>query len=156
MEEKNFYLTKEGLKKLEKEYRDLKKLRLLKIKGESPKFLKSEDFNPEYFSFWENLSFLESRIVELENIFKNFKLIKTPPKGKQGVVNLGATVLVEVDGRTDKFKIVGPLEANPSLGKISNESPVGRTLLGHRVGEEVIVSSPIKIVYKIKKITYLS
>jgi len=46
------------------------------------------------------------------------------------------------------------LEANPSLGKISNESPVGKTLFGHRVGDEILISSPIKTIYKIKKIKY--
>ena len=74
----------------------------------------------------------------------------------QNIVNLGATVLVEVDGQNDEFMIVGSLEANPAIGKISNESPVGRMLLGHRVGDEVVVSSPIQTVYKIKKIKYLT
>ena len=155
MEEKKFYLTKEGLEKFKKEYRDLKNLKLSKTKGEIPKIWHSEDLNPEYLSFQEDLSFLETRIAELKNILKNVKLIKPPPKERQNVVNLGAQVIVEVDGQTDEFTIVGTLEANPSLGKISNESPVGRTLLGHRVGEEVIVSSPIQTVYKIKKIRYL-
>jgi len=154
--EKNFYLTKEGLEKIQKEYHGLKNLKIAKTKGEIPKIWHSEDINPEYLSFWEDLSFLEIRIAELENIFKNTELIKPPPKEKQNVVNLGATVLVEIEGQTDEFRIVGTLEASPSLGKISNESPVGRALLGHKVGDEVIVSSPIKTVYKIKKIKYQS
>jgi len=156
MEEKKFYLTKEGLEKFKKEYRDLKNLKLSKTKGEIPKIWHSEDLNPEYLSFQEDLSFLESRIAELEYILKNTELIKPPPKEKQNMVNLGATVLVEVDGQNDEFMIVGSLEANPAIGKISNESPVGRMLLGHRVGDEVVVSSPIQTVYKIKKIKYLT
>jgi len=155
-ERKKFYLTEQGLEKIKKEYQDLKNLKLSKTKGEVPKIWHSEDLNPEYLSFQEDLSFLETRIVELENILKHAELITAPPKEKQDIVNLGAQVIVEVDGQTDEFTIVGTLEANPSLGKISNESPVGRTLLGHRVGEEVIVSSPIQTVYKIKKIRYLS
>ena len=151
---KKFYLTSEGFEKIKKEYKNLKDLRLLKIRGEVPKIWQSEDLNPEYLSFREDLSFLESRIAELEYIFKNVELIKPPSKEKQNIVNLGATVGVEVEGQRDEFKIIGPLEANPSLGKISNESPVGRALLGHRVGDEVIVSSPVKTIYKIKKIRY--
>lgn len=153
-EEKKFYLTKEGLEKIKMECQDLKNLKLSKTKGEIPKIWQSEDLNPEYLSFQEDLSFLESRIAELEYILKNAELIKPPPKERQNIVNLGARILVEVDGQKDEFEIVGTLEANPAVGKISNESPVGRALLGHRVGEAVVVSSPIQTVYKIKKIKY--
>ena len=153
-EEKKFYLTKQGLEKIKREYRDLKELKLAKTKGESPKILHSEDLNPEYFAFQEDVSFLEARMVELENTLKNVELIKPPKKEKQNVIGLGAQVMLEVDGQTDEFQIVGTLEANPAIGKISNESPVGRTLLGHQVGDEVVVSSPIKTIYKIKKIKY--
>ncbi|PIX88480.1 MAG: transcription elongation factor GreA [Candidatus Nealsonbacteria bacterium CG_4_10_14_3_um_filter_36_16] len=154
MEEKKFYLTKEGLERIKKEYQDLKNLKFSKTKGGVPKLWESEDLNPEYLSFQEDLSFLEARLAELENIVKNAELIKSPPKEKQNIINLGATVLVEVDGQNDEFTIVGTLEANPALGKISNESPVGRLLLDHRVGDEVTVSSPIQTIYKIKKIRY--
>jgi len=155
MEEKKFYLTKEGLERMKKEYHDLRELKLAKTKGESPKILHSEDLNPEYLAFQEDLSFLEIRLSELENILKNAELIKSPTsKDKQKIINLGATVLVEVDGQKDEFTLVGSLEANPSLGKISNESPVGRALLGHKIGDQVTVSSPIQTIYKIKKIKY--
>lgn len=154
VQRKKFYLTKKGLEDLEKEYKVLKNLRFAKTKGEVPKIWESEDLNPEYLSFQEDLSFLETRIAELENILKNVELIKTPSKKKRDVIGLGATVVVEVDGDKDEFRVVGTLEANPSLGKISNESPVGRALLGHKVGDEVIISSPIKTVYKINKIKY--
>jgi transcription elongation factor GreA len=63
-------------------------------------------------------------------------------------------VVVEVNGEEDEFQIVGTLEANPLLGKISNESPVGSALMGKKVGDEIIISSPVKTVYKIKKIKY--
>jgi len=152
--QKKFYLTKEGLEKIKKEYKDLRDLKFLKTKGEMPKIWHSEDLNPEYLSFQEDLSFLETRIAELEYIFKNSELIKTPSKEKQNIINLGAQVIVGVDDQTDEFEIVGTLEANPAIGKISNESPVGKILLGHKVGDEVVVSSPIMTTYKIKKIKY--
>lgn len=153
-EDKKFYLTKEGAEKVKREYNDLKEMKLAKTRGESPKILHSEDLNPEYLAFQEDVSFLESRIIELDNILKNVELIKPPKKEKRGIVNLGATVLVSVDGQNDEFTLVGSLEANPSLGRISNESPVGKSLLGHKAGEEVVVSSPIQTTYKIKKIQY--
>jgi transcription elongation factor GreA len=155
-QEKKFYLTKEGLERIKKEYKDLKILKFSKTKGEIPKIWHSEDLNPEYLAFQEDLSFLETRIAELEHILKNSELIKLPSRETKKLVNLGARVLVDVDGQTDEFEIVGTLEANPSLGRISNESPVGQALLGHRAGEVIVVSSPIKTIYKIKKIRYLS
>ncbi len=154
MEDKKFYVTKEGLAKIEKEFKDLKALKLSKTTGESPKILHSEDLNQEYLAFQEDMSFLESRLTELEFILKNIELIKTPGKEKQGVASLGSTVFVNVEGQNDEFTLVGSLEANPATGKISNESPVGRALLGHKVGDEVWVSSPVKTLYKIKKIEY--
>jgi len=153
---KNFYLTKEGLKKLKKEYQSLKKFRFSKINGEIPKILHSEEVNPEYLSFRENLSLIEKRIQEIENILKNVELIKPPAKSKQNAVDLGAKVTVEIDGEVDEFEIVGTLEANPILGKISNESLIGKALLGHQIGDEIIISSPIKVIYKIKKVEYLT
>lgn len=155
MEEKKFYLTKKGLEKIKKEYKALKELRLAKIKGEeTPQILHSEDLNPEYLAFQEDLNFLESRMINIENILRNVELIKTPSKEKQNIINLGATVIVEVDGQIDEFEIVGTLEADPFIGKISNESPVGKALLGHKIGDKVAVSSPIQTIYKIKKIKY--
>jgi transcription elongation factor GreA len=151
---KNFYLTKNGLKKLEKEYQSLKKLRFSKINDEIPKILHSEDVNPEYLSFKEDLSLIEKRFQEVEDILKNVKIITPPPKSKQDVVDLGAKVTVEIDGSVDEFEIVGTLEANPILGKISNESPIGKALLSHRMGDEILISSPIEIIYKIKKVKY--
>lgn len=153
-EKKKFYLTKKGLDGFKKEYETLKGLRVAKTKGEAPRIWESEDLNPEYLSFQEDLNFLETRITELENIFKNACLIKHPSKKELNVISLGATVKVKVGEEKDEFTIVGTLEANPALGKISNESPVGMVLLGHKVGDEVIVSSPIKTIYKINKIKY--
>lgn len=153
--EKKFYLTKEGLKKIKKEYKELQKLRLKKISGGRPEILHSEDLNPEYLAFQEDMNFLEIRLKELENILKNSYLIKAPPKEKQNIVNLGATVTLEdEEGKINEFMIVSSLEANPSEGKISSESPVGKSLLGRKVGDKVVIVSPIKVVYKIKKIKY--
>ena len=155
--EKNFYLTERGLKRIKKEYEDLKRVKLSKIKKEPPSLLHSQDLNPEYLSFRETLDFLEAKIAESEYILKNVKLIKKPPKGKQTIVTLGATVtLEERDGQINEFMIVGTLEANPNEGKISYKSPVGKALLGRKIGDELTITSPIRVVYRVRKIKYYS
>ena len=155
MDGKIFYITKEKLHEIKKEYEELLEFEHKKDLGmEAPKILESEDLNPEFVSFQEDVGFLRLRIDELRNIIERHELIKNPSKDKQGVVGLGAKVKIDVDGQKDEFTIVGTLEANPALGKISNESPVGRALLGHKIGDEIILSSPMKITYKIKNIKY--
>ena len=72
--------------------------------------------------------------------------------GRDGIVELGSTVLVETNGGVDEFTIVGSLEADPNRGKISNESPVGKALLGAKVGDIVEIASTVKTVYKVKEI----
>ena len=155
MDTKTFYITKEKLQELKKEYDELVAFERSKTVGEeAPKIFESEDINPEFISFQEDMSFLRSRISELKNIFDHYELIKNPVKGEQSIVKLGAKVKIDVDGEKDEFIIVGTLEANPALGKISNESPVGRALLGHKIGDEIVVSFPIETTYKIKGIKY--
>lgn len=154
MEKERFYLTKQKLREFKKEYKDLLVFEHLKVKKGAPKIFQSEDINQEYLSFQEDLSFLRARKDELENILKNYELIESPPKENQKVIALGAKVRVGIDGDKDEFEIVGTLEANPSLGKISNESPIGRAFMGRRVGDEIVFSSPVKTIYKILRIKY--
>jgi len=156
IEEKTYYLTKDGLKRIKKEYEDLQQIKLMKSRGEAPKILHSEDVDPDYLALQEDLSLLDIKIAELETILKNTRLIKTPLKIEQGTINLGATVLVSINGNDDEFTIVGTLEANPAQGKISNESPVGQVLLGKTVGEEIKLNAPTRTTYKIKKISYIT
>lgn len=155
MTEDRYYLTKEGLEKIKKDYESLLEFRRAKTTDEVPSIWHSEDVNPEYLSFQEDMSVLEARLTEYEDILKNVEVIGLPSKDKRDAVFFGAKVSVEIDnGEIDEYEIVGTLEANPSLGKISNESPVGRAILGLRVGEEVAVSSPKKTIFRVKKITY--
>lgn len=152
--EREIYLTKQGLKRMKEEYKELQKIKRNRTSKKSPRLLSSDDLNAEYLSFQQDLEFLETRLFELERILKRAQLIKIPPKEKQNIINLGAKVLVEVEGQTDEFEIVGTLEASPSIGKLSNESPVGKALLGHKVRDKVVVSSSTRTVYKIKRIKY--
>lgn len=155
MDDKVFFITKPKLKELKKEYEDLLNLEKIKTTEEdAPKIFESEDLNPEFVSFQEDIGFLRSRIDEIKNIIDHHELIKAPPTEKANFVDLGAKIKVDVAGQKDEFTIVGTLEANPDLGKISNESPVGKALLGHKVGDEILIDSPVKTVYKIKSIKY--
>lgn len=152
---KNYYLTKEGLKKVKKRLQYLKEVRAAKTKGETPPVLESEDLNPEYLSLQEDLDLLERKIEKLEGVIKNAKLITFPPRKERDRVGLGATVSVELDGEVDEFKIVGTMEADPTENKISNESPIGRALIGKKKGDETVVKTQlVNHKCKIKKIKY--
>ncbi len=155
IEERRFYLTKEGLEKIKKEEEALKGLKTTKTNGDAPQVLHSEDLNPEYLAFQEDVNFLETRLLELESILKNAKIIKIPPKNKQNVVDLGAKVLAELDGKEGEFKVVGTLEADPLGNKISNESPIGKAILGKKAGDSLVIKTAnIEHRFKIKKVKY--
>lgn len=149
MEEKNFYLTPEGLKKAKREYYELKNLWETKSKEGLPEVWHSEELSPEFVSFQEDMTIIETKLNELEYILRNAKIVKHSSK-KESTIGIGSRVKVLIDNEEkDEFMIVGIFEANPSLGKISNESPVGKAIMGHKVGEEISISSPVKTVYKI-------
>ena len=154
IEEKNFYLTRQGLKRIKKEYEELKQIKLSKTKSEAPGILHSEDINPEYLALQEDLGLLDIKLTDLETILKNAHIIKTPPKNDRQSVGLGATVMVDINGKNNEFTIVGTLEADPSEGKISNESPVGQVLIGKKIGDCISFTNAGKAACKIKKITY--
>ncbi|MEK9153607.1 MAG: GreA/GreB family elongation factor [Patescibacteria group bacterium] len=151
---KIYYLTKDGLVNLRNNLQQAKDLRKAKLGKEAPSAFYSEELNSEFVSFRDEMDALDIKIDEMEHILKNYEIIKPPIASEQDKISLGAKVKIEIDGDTDDFTIVGTWEANPALGLISDESPVGRALLGKKVGEIATLNSPIKIAYKIKKITY--
>ncbi len=151
MQNKQYYLTEQGLQKTRRELERLKRMRRRKLKKEVPEAIHSEDLNPEYLNFRKELGFIEKKIAKLEEVLKNVEVIKTPGNRNKKVC-LGSRVTVEANGQEDKFDIVGTMEADPYLSKISNESLVGQALLGAKEGEEITVSSKVKVVYKIKKV----
>ena len=105
--------------------------------------------NSEYHAAREDLSFLEGRTAELEALLAKAKVIKAK-KGKQSSVSVGSTVTVHIGKAKHVYQIVGEWEANPSLKKISHSSPLGKALMGKKMGETVEVEAPVgKILYKI-------
>lgn len=88
--------------------------------------------NEEYSSARNEQKIAEGRIIEIQEILKNAKIIRG---GKKDTVVLGATVKLDMGGREVTYVLVGPTEANPLEGKISNESPIGKVIFGRKVGE---------------------
>lgn len=133
-----FYLTKKGLSKTKEKYERLLNFKKVKVKEDTPSTWSSEEVNPEYLSFQEDMNLLDSRIAEYENILNNIELIKLPPKKERKVIYLGAKIKIDLDGKVDEFTIVGTLEADPIKNRISNESPLGKSLLGAKVGDDIV------------------
>jgi transcription elongation factor GreA len=107
--------------------------------------------NAEYQSARSDQEKNESRISEIEHILTNVELIMSP-KGDNRV-QLGSKVTLQVAGKTKEFQIVGTVEADPIAGKVSDESPIGRILIGKKLGDEVELRSPAEtVIYKITDI----
>lgn len=142
MSEKGNFLTPEGLAKLEEELEYLRTVRRQEVaeRIQRAKELRSTVNTPEYEEAKNEQGFVEGRILALERIIKNAVIIHAEAAD---LVQLGSKVTVRhQDGGEEHFIIVGSAEANPVQGKISNASPVGKALLGQRVGDEVEVTVP--------------
>lgn len=137
------YVSAEGLERLKQELHELKTVKRREAAGriEVAKALGDLSENAEYHEAKDALALLENRIFEIETIVKDAQVIEYQT-AKKGVVHVGSTVVVEVRNQTKTFMIVGSNEADPASGKISNESPIGLSLLGAKVGEMVDVTTP--------------
>ncbi|TSC88615.1 MAG: transcription elongation factor GreA [Microgenomates group bacterium Gr01-1014_7] len=146
---KNTYLTPHGLSQAKTELEYLKKVKRLDIAERIRQAREYGDLseNSEYDSAVEDQSLMETRIGELEDILKSAKVIAE--KHTLDFVVIGSTVKIEMEDGIDEFTIVGRVEADPSKKRISNESPLGMSLLGAKKGEEVEVTTPI-VKYKCK------
>ena len=151
-----FFLTKDKYKELEEELERLKTSGRKDISEslKTAKELGDLSENAEYIEARENQQRLEKRIAEVEHMINNVQLINSHGSGKnKDNVSVGSTVEVTHDGKSHSFFIVGSNEADPTEGYISNESPLGRELVGKKVGDVVVVKTPGgKAEYKVKKI----
>lgn len=143
------FLTSKGLSEARGELDYLKKTKRTENANRIQQAREYGDLteNSEYDAAVEEQSLTENRITELENILKNAKVIAE--KRTNDFVVIGSTVKIEMEGELDEFTIVGRVEADPTKKRISNESPLGSTLLGAKVGEVVEVTTPI-VKYKCK------
>ena len=144
MEDKPVLLTKEGLQALEEELEQLVNVRRADV---AERIRQARDFgdiaeNAEYTEAKNEQSLVEGRIQTLEAMVRNAVLIEEESR-ERGVVAVGAQVNVSSEEGEERYSIVGAAEADPLNGRISNESPLGRALLGHKAGDEVEWTSPI-------------
>ncbi|HRQ98015.1 MAG TPA: transcription elongation factor GreA [Candidatus Saccharibacteria bacterium] len=137
---KMYQITTAGKKELEKELVELKSRR-----GEiADKLANARDFgdlseNAEYDSAREEQGLLETRVAEIEDILLNADIIKGGSKTK---VALGSKVELKTGKKLVSYTVVGPVEADPLSGKISNESPIGASLFGKKVGDKAVITTP--------------
>lgn len=152
--DQKMYLTKEGNENLRLELENLLNIERRSVAERIKAAKQHGDLseNSEYSDAKEQQSFVEGRIIELEHILKNAEIIDEKHDCCKEV-GLGCTVSLSTSSKDLKYRIVGSVEANPDKGFISNESPIGKALLGKKTGDEVEVSVPAgKTTYKIKKI----
>jgi transcription elongation factor GreA len=145
-------LTKEGLEELKREFDELINVKrpIAVQRLSDARDLGDLSENSEYTAAKQDLAFMDGRIAELEEILHNAKVITSHSKGNVGV---GSKVTVHINGKKEVFTVVGEWEADPGQKKISHESPLGKALIGKRVGDQVEVDAPAgKILYKIVSI----
>lgn len=151
---KQFRLTQEGVDELKDELKQLK-LKRTEIADSIKTAREQGDLseNAEYHAAKDEHERNESRILELESILGSVEIIKKP-KGDTKV-QLGSTVTLKSEsGKTKEFQVVGTVEADPLNGKISDESPIGRALLGKKEHEDVEIVTPVETaVYKVVDIS---
>lgn len=153
MDSKKIYLTKAGLEDLKGEYEELVKVKRPEVVARVSDARNQGDLseNAEYVAAREELSFIDGRIDELEELLKQVSLIQeSPSAGNGSAVELGTEVTLKIDGKEEVYRVVGEWEADPAEKKISHESPLGKALLGKKIGESVEVEAPAgKIHYTI-------
>ena len=157
MSEKKVVLTYSGLKKMEEELEELKTVRRKEVAEKIKEARSQGDLseNAEYDSAKEEQANVESRIVQLEKMLRNAEVIDEESVSSD-LVGVGSKVkLYDFEFSEEiEYSIVGSAEANPMEGKISNESPVGKGLLNHGIGETVTINTPVgHTVFKILAIS---
>ena len=148
MIKKSVNLTAEGKIELEKELDELIKNRpAIAERIATARAFGDLSENEEYSSARNEQKVAEGRILEIQEILKNAKIIRG---GKKDKVALGATVVLDMGGRKVEYTLVGPTEANPLEGKISNESPIGKVIFGRKAGEDFEFNSKKVKILEIK------
>jgi transcription elongation factor GreA len=146
------FLTKEGFQKHQDELDYLRNVKRQEVANRLHEAMEGGELieNAEYEAAKNEQAFVEGRIQELEMLLATARVIEENHKDKSGLIQIGSKVTIKEQGfDSETYTIVGVAEANPREGKISNESPIGKAILGHRHGEEVNVETPSGT-YKVK------
>ena len=149
------YLTAQGLEDLKKEFEELKNKKIPDIANLIDEAKQQGDLseNAEYHQAKEEMAWAQGRLQELRYLLDNAEVVESVQKN-QGVVMVGSTIIIKNSATTRSYAIIGPHEASPLQGKISNESPLGESFLGHKVGDDVVVNTPAgKQTYEILEIS---
>ena len=149
---KDYFLTSDGIAKLREELKDLTTHQRQEVAAKLKEAKEYGDLseNIQWDDAKDRQAFIEGRIAEVENILKHSVVIEVT---ESDIVVLGSTVHLELEDGEQHYTIVGSTEANPDEGKISNESPIGKALMGKKKGEQVEVLVPSgTMTYKIKHV----
>ncbi len=147
------YMSQEKIDSLQVELKELKEIKAPKLRKRIDEARQMGDLseNAEYHTAREELVWIQSRIGEINAILYNAEVIAD--NISKGIVSIGSTIVVKVNGQKKEYTIVGAQEANPLEGKISNESPLGSAFLGKAEGNKIDIQVPAGIQeYKIIKI----
>ena len=147
------FLTREGFQKLQEELDHLRTVKRQEVADRLHEAMEGGELieNAEYEAAKNEQAFVEGRIQELEMLLATARVIEESEKNRpNGMVAVGSTVTIQEQGfDAETYTIVGAAEANPREGKISNESPIGKAILNHQIGESVQVETPSGM-YKVK------
>jgi transcription elongation factor GreA len=148
------FLTREGFQKLQDELENLRTTKRQEIANRLREAMEGGELieNAEYEAAKNEQAFIEGRIKELEILLASARVIEEAPKAE--LVQVGSTVSIKEEGsKPEEYEIVGAAEADPKEGRISNESPLGKAVLGHKAGDRVEVDAPAgKFIVQIVKV----
>lgn len=144
VEKKRVPFTREGFERVSQELKELIEVKRPEIIEAVADARSHGDLreNAAYDVARQDQAMIEKRIADLQEQLRNAEIIEDDPGGGNGIVALGRSVTVDFDGEEEVYKIVGPAEAMPSRGLISEESPMGKELKGRKAGDKVTVATP--------------
>jgi transcription elongation factor GreA len=144
VEAKKVPVTREGLERLMAELEELKTIKRRQIAAEVAEARSHGDLreNSAYDAARHDQMMNEKRIADLESLVRGAVIMDEDGAVSKDIVNVGSTVVVDFDGDEERYTIVGAIEAKPAAGRISNESPMGRALIGKRIGENATFGTP--------------
>ncbi len=157
--DKHVYLTKEGLEKLQQDLETMKTVRRKEVAERLKQAIGFGDLseNSEYDDAKNEQAFIEGEIQRMEEMLINVVVIEEGAKVEDGTIAIGSKVVIRFvgDDEEEEYKIVGTVEADPMNNRISNESPVGKAIIGHKAGDIVEIEVPNGIVqYEILKVDH--